>query len=423
MSKNDLISNGKIYLIANLVNASIPFLLLPVLTRYLTPAEYGEVTMFLTLSVGLTAFVGISVHGIATNMYYEIGEDKSRQAKFIGSCIHIIFFTGFITLCVISFISEYIQEQLGINQYFINAAVIVALANSVIQLRLVQWQVRSKAKKFGLFQVSFSLCNILASLFLVINLNQGSTGRVDAQLMSSILFTVIALIVLKRDNLFKMNSFDVLNYKEICNFGVPLIPHIFGIFLLTSFDRVVISNKLGISEVGIYMVAMQISMGLKVVFDALNKAFTPWLYEQLTIDNNHLKKIKIVKYTYIYCLSLFVFPIVTYFIASLAISIIAGDEYEKASGVLVWLVLGQIFVGMYLMVTNYIFYAKRTLPLSAVSMVSAMIHIALLYVFIGSYGFNGAGVAFAISMLCRFILVWCVAIKVYPMPWFNFKST
>lgn len=421
MSKSDLISNGKIYLIANLVNASIPFLLLPLLTRYLTPAEYGEVAMFLALSVGLTAFVGISVHGIATNMYYEYGSDKCRQAKFVGSCIHVIFLSALTTLLVIIALSDFIQEKLGISQYFIFVSVIVALANSVIQLRLVQWQVRKKAKSFGLFQVSFGLCNILTSLLFVVTFNQGSEGRVDAQLISSALFTFIALFFLKKDNLYIINIFEMSSYKEICNFGIPLIPHIFGIFLLTSFDRVVISDKLGISEVGIYMVAMQLSMGLKVIFDALNKAFAPWLYEQLTIDNNHLVKIKIVKSTYIYCLSLFVFPLLTYFLASGAITIIAGYEYEKASGVLVWLVLGQIFAGMYLMVTNYIFYSKRTLPLSAVSMLSAIIHIGLLYIFIDMYGFVGAGVAFAISMLCRFILVWLVAIKVYPMPWFNFK--
>ena len=56
-------------------------------------------------------------------------------------------------------------------------------------------------------------------------------------------------------------------------------------------------------------------------------------------------------------------------------------------------------------------------------MLSGLIHIGLLYIFIDIYGFVGAGFAFAISMLCRFILVWWVAIKVYPMPWFNFKAT
>ena len=423
MSKSNLINNGRIYLIANIINASIPFLLLPLLTRYLTPAEYGEVTMFLALSVGLTAFVGISVHGIATNMYYELGDDKFGQAKFVGSCIQIIFLTTLITFSFIVLFAGFIEEQLGITKYFIIGTVLVALANSVIQLRLVQWQVRKKAKKFGIFQISFGLCNLLISLFFVVILDLGSEGRVDAQLISSALFTIVALALLKKDGLYDIAVFNIGYYKEICSFGIPLIPHIFGLFLLSSFDRVVIKEKLGISEVGVYMVAMQLSMGLKVVFDALNKAFAPWLYEQLTLVNNFEMKAKIVRCTYICCISLFILPLLTYFLASIAIDIVAGDEYARASSVLVWLVLGQIFAGMYLMVTNYIFFAKRTLPLSAVSMLSGIIHIGLLYIFIDIYGFVGAGFAFAISMLCRFILVWWVAIKVYPMPWFNFKAT
>lgn len=422
MSKSELVSNGKIYLLSNIVNASIPFLLLPLLTRYLTPTEYGEVTMFLALSVGLTAFVGISVHGIATKMYYELGDNKLRQSKFVGSCIHIIFLTAIVTLAIILVFIDLIEEQLAINQCFIIGSVLVALANSVIQLRLVQWQVRKKAKSFGIFQVSFGVCNLLTSLFFVVILSHGSEGRVDAQLISSALFTVIALVLLRKDSLYRLRAFEIINYKEIFNFGIPLIPHIFGIFLLSSFDRVVIKEKLGISEVGVYMVAMQLSMGLKVVFDALNKAFSPWLYEQLTLANNYEMKTKIVKYTYLYCISLFIFPVITYFFAPFAIYIIAGENYDRASSVLVWLVLGQIFAGMYLMVTNYIFFAKRTFLLSVVSMLSAIIHILLLYVLVDMYGFIGAGYAFTLSMMCRFILVWVVAIKVYSMPWFNFKA-
>ncbi|GAK19361.1 hypothetical protein JCM19053_1575 [Vibrio sp. JCM 19053] len=45
--------------------------------------------------------------------------------------------------------------------------------------------------------------------------------------------------------------------------------------MLGTFDRVVINDKLGASSAGIYMVAVQISMGLMVVFDSINKAFVP----------------------------------------------------------------------------------------------------------------------------------------------------
>ena len=42
-------SGTLIYLVSNVLNAAIPFALLPVLTRVLDPSEYGQVAMFQTL--------------------------------------------------------------------------------------------------------------------------------------------------------------------------------------------------------------------------------------------------------------------------------------------------------------------------------------------------------------------------------------
>lgn len=51
-----LFGNAAIYLGANILNAGIPFLLLPILTRVLTPADYGIVAMFSVVVSILGAF-------------------------------------------------------------------------------------------------------------------------------------------------------------------------------------------------------------------------------------------------------------------------------------------------------------------------------------------------------------------------------
>ncbi|EIQ9127591.1 polysaccharide biosynthesis protein, partial [Escherichia coli] len=47
-----LLKISSIYLFSNILNALIPFLLLPILTHNLTPNEYGQVAMFQTLISG-----------------------------------------------------------------------------------------------------------------------------------------------------------------------------------------------------------------------------------------------------------------------------------------------------------------------------------------------------------------------------------
>ncbi|MCV5446120.1 oligosaccharide flippase family protein, partial [Escherichia coli] len=42
----NFLKNSSIYLAANILNAAIPFILIPILTRYLTIEEYGQIAMF-----------------------------------------------------------------------------------------------------------------------------------------------------------------------------------------------------------------------------------------------------------------------------------------------------------------------------------------------------------------------------------------
>ncbi|MEW0490716.1 oligosaccharide flippase family protein, partial [Escherichia coli] len=57
--------NSSIYLISNIFNALIPFILLPILTRNLTPYEYGQIAMFQTLVSGLASLTGLNTVGAA----------------------------------------------------------------------------------------------------------------------------------------------------------------------------------------------------------------------------------------------------------------------------------------------------------------------------------------------------------------------
>lgn len=63
--------NSTIYLASNIINALVPFLLLPILTRYLTPDEYGQIAMFQTLITALAALTGLNAVGAANRKFYE----------------------------------------------------------------------------------------------------------------------------------------------------------------------------------------------------------------------------------------------------------------------------------------------------------------------------------------------------------------
>ncbi len=410
-----LLRNSTIYLASNILNALVPFLLLPILTRYLTPDEYGQIAMFQTLITGLAALTGLNAVGAANRKFYD-KHDASALALFNGTCLHILLLSSLTLGVVCFFLSAELSQWLNIPTSWVYFALVISSANFIIQFRLGQWQIRERAVSFGVMQVSQSVLVLILSLALIIGFQQGAAGRVDALMATSVVYAVLGLLLLYRDRLLVLLPLKKAFFKEALSFGVPLVPHVVGIFLLSSIDRFFINRQLGVAEAGIYMLGVQLSLGMAVVFDAINKALVPWLFRTMS-DNNPHQLQRLVKFTYFFFAIVAGLGGLSFIVGPWVVTWIAGPEYQRAATVIGWLCLGQAFGGMYLMVTNYIFYAKRTGALSIVTISTGLLNIALLVYLIEHMGIVGVAMAFAISMCIRFFATWWLASRVSAVSW------
>ena len=99
------------------------------------------------------------------------------------------------------------------------------------------------------------------------------------------------------------------------------------------------------------------------------------------------------------------------------ITLIAGAKYKSAGEIIGWLCLGQAFGGMYLMVTNYIFYAKKTGRLALLTISTGLINLGLLFIMVSQFGLVGAAMSFAIAKLIQFLMTFLISSNVCKMPW------
>jgi len=422
LKANSLLSGSAVYLISNILNAAIPFALLPVLTRYLSPAEYGGVAMFQTLVGALPGFVGLSVVGAAGRKYYDDHLGENELKHFNAACLQILLASGIIAFAALFVFRVQFAGWLGLQCQWILWAVFVSAVSVIVQLRLVQWQVRNEPRFYGAMQISQSALNMLLSLLLVVLLLQGADGRIAAQVWATGIFGLLALVLLKRDDLLSFFVWKPGYLVEALKFGIPLIPHMGGIFLLVSVDRFIINAELGLADAGIYMVAAQLAGAMGLIFDSINSAYVPWLFERLKRDLPDEKR-QIVRYTYAWFGLVLLGAAFAFVIGPWLVIVIAGQKYAQAGEVIGWLALGQAFGGMYLMVTNFAFYSKRTGLLALATVTSGLVNVVLLVVLIRLLGLRGAAIAFSIAMAIRFLLTWWVAQRRHPMPWFHMKST
>lgn len=418
LGRRGLLMHSSVYLISNVLAAAVPFLMMPILTRALTLSQYGQVAMFQTFLAILAGIVGVNTAGAANRKFYDGNEDESILPEYIAACLTIGLTSAVVVGVLASVFAHQIEAALNLNAEFIVAGIIAALMVFIFNIRLGQWQVRKKAAKYGKFLVSQTLLNMLLSVWFVVVLHQGAEGRIYGQTIAISGFAVVALISLQKERLIRFPT-NWVSIREALRFGVPLIPHVAAVFFLKAFDRVAINSSLGLDQTAIYVVAAQIAMVIGIIADAFNKAFVPWLFDRLKRDNL-VEKIQIIKLTYIYVVIALLAGCSMLVIGPHLVTLIAGEKYKEAGAIIGIIGIGQAFHGMYLMVTNYIIYARKTALLSLTSMLSAAIHVVLLFILIGNLGIKGAALAFAISMMLRFFMTLVAAQRVQPMPWLYF---
>jgi O-antigen/teichoic acid export membrane protein len=408
-----LFKNVSIYAITNVIVRVIPFLLLPILTRYLTPSDYGIVATFQVI-LGITiVFVGLNAHGAVAVNFFKL--NKEELGVYIGNVIYILSASFICTFSIMIVMKWSLSHLLKFPESWLPIIAFVALSQSIFTLTLILWQVEQRSLPYGIFQIVQTITNIILSLYFVVALDWRWQGRLLGIIITSIIFGFISIFIIGKRGYVDL-SFNKTYIKDILFFGIPLIAHSLGTWIITSIDRIFINSMVSVTETGMYAVGYQIGMIIGLLATSFNQGWVPFLYEKLREDD-YDTKIKIVKFTYVYDAVIIILALFLAFISPYFLSFFVGEDFYSAYKYVLWIALGYAANGMYFMVVNYIFYVKKTYILTWITLFSAVANVILNFFLIKANGPIGAAQATAICFFLSFVLTWISSAKVYEMPW------
>lgn len=415
---NKVLKNSLIYVGGDIVNKAVPFLMLPILTKYLTPEDYGMVASFSAFVGFLTIFIGLSLHGAVNVKFFKIEKEKLRvyivnALLILGMSVAIVFF-------IVLIFNSTISERLLLDKEWLYIAVIVSLSQFLTLINTTLWVAEQNPKAYSIYQLSQTILMTTLTVLLVVGFGFGWEGQVIALIIGSISFAVVSMIFLQKREYLTL-EYKKDDIKDLLKFGIPMIPHQLAGWVQTSGDKILLISMIGAASTGLFTVGYQIAMIMTVFTTAFNKAWSPYLYKQLNAKNNHNNKIKIVKLTYLYFISIFIFCFILYLVSGLIFKYFLDDKFLDSMQFVPYILLANTFNGMYLMVVNYLFYTNNTKKLARITFSIAIIHIILSYFFITLYGAMGVAYSGVISMFLIFVSVWYSSNHVYQMPW-NLKG-
>jgi len=408
-----LVRNTLVFSMAEVANKAIPFLLLPIITRYMGPADYGKVAVFMAVVSVLAVFVGLNTQGAVSVAYFKLRPEELQ--KYIGNVLIILGSSTAVVLFSLLTTSRPLSALLGISRGWILIAAIMALAQFITLINLVLWQVEQRSTPYAIYQVSQTLFSTVLIILLVAALQLRSSGQLAAMATSTIIFAVLSLFFIIRRGYLQVEIHREY-LKDALAFGLPLIPHALSGWMLTGVDRFYLTLLQGSASTGLYATGYQFGLIIGILAASFNRAWAPFLFSRLeSIDIQG--KIKIVKTTYVYFIGILLLALALSVVGPWFISFYLGGQFRAASQFVFWVALGYAFDGMYYMVVNQILYINKTKSLATITFSVGLCHLIVSYALIRLNGSVGAAQATTFSFFLTFVLVWILSSKVYPMPW------
>lgn len=401
MVKSKIIANSGIYTLINLLQKGINFLLIPVLTAYLSTYDYGVVAVVTAINAFLNVFYLLSLNGCLNRFYYEYREDKEKIRKLFGTIITFVLgFSSLLSIVLILGHSIFLDPFLkNVDFYpYMLLGMVSVLFNPVFTIYQNTLQARQEGKNYGRNNLSFFFTNLILLLTSVIIFDMGAKGVLGALALTNIIFFIYTILQFGKEIKFGIDSVIL---KQSLKYSLPLVPHALSGVTTNIIDRLFVNSMISTSVTGIYTLGSTFGSIIFLIASGINQAFVPWFTQQ--VKNQDIKKIPGFAKGLVFVYSLIALGIS--FFSKEIIKWVTPDAYHEAWKIVPLIAFAFVFHGCYYFFSTPFFYdmsgkGSRTLPVFTIS--AALVNILLNYFLIEKYGIMGAASA---TLLAKLFLV------------------
>ncbi|MDD3828049.1 MAG: oligosaccharide flippase family protein [Anaerolineae bacterium] len=400
-----------IYTSAELLRSSLAFLLLPIYTTILTPADYGILGVVGPLYAFLSFFLGLGIQNSLTRFYFDYSDRKKLQ-EYIGT-VAIFLLGSSLGLSVLLTVGGPRLFGLVLPQTPFFPFVLLTVWNACISvtrvLPLILFRVEEQPARYAALNLIDFLVTTGLIIYFVVGLRRGALGNLEAQVIAAVIIAVPSLwITARRSRL----HFSWGQVGASLAFSLPLLPHLLGNWILNLSDRVVLDQFVSKADLGLYTLGYQFGLLLNILAVALNNAWVPFFYKHAG-DREHDELVSL--FTTYQVLVVAGLALALALLSREAIEIVAAPSYLMAYQVAPWIIFGYLARFLYLFPVNGLFYAKRTHWVSLGTLLTGALNIGLNLWLVPRYGILAAAVNTFIAFAVLLIVIYSIGQRIFPI--------
>lgn len=409
-----------VYGIGQVAPRLVGLILLPFFTneKYLSPADYGKLSMLEASSALLIALFGFGFTYALERWYYDKAYIDKRKSVIFTLLVATIFLTA-LFWGFLSFFSEQISVFLIERADWTKMLNLLFLCSALESIMLIPATLLRLEEKPLMFITSnifrFIIYLVLTLIFLV-SFKQGLEGIYSARAISLAGILLVLGVYLVRNISFHI-EWNAL--KEMFLFRLPLVLSTVSYIIFNITDRfsLRILSDSSFSDVGIYSLGYSMVNSIKVVvLSSIWLSLRPMIYKMMDDPKNKRFYSKIMKYM-AFCL-VFLLLSVTVF-GQEAIMLLARNKiYYSAFYIIPILSVALIFDTLK-EVSQVISLSivKKTGIIAITMIIATILNICMNIILIPKLNIYGAALSAVISQIFFFIVIYNFSQKYFHVPY------
>jgi O-antigen/teichoic acid export membrane protein len=405
-----LATTGAAYTAASILSKLIAVALLPLYTRYLTPADYGAAEVLFAAVVAASIVIRFGVIEAVLRFYYKAGEAPDRVVA--TSFAALFWFATAGALLALPF-AEPLSEALLVRPApdLVRIAIGGLWVLTLHEYLLTLFRLEERARAFFAVTIANVLAAIALTVILVVGEDEGARGLLLGSYLSGAAF-VLGLIVVHRRRLTLRLDRPLL--RRMLRFGLPTMPAELSLYLLNFVDRIIIVRTVGLAEAGLYSLAVKFAQAVNVLVRGFQLAWPPLAYS--IRDDDEARRAYAAVVTWFLAACAFVVVAMWLFARWLARALAAPDFFESYEAVGL-ISLAVTLYALYMVQLVILGRTGRTEFNFPATLAALAANVVLNLVLVPPLGIIGAGLALVASYLVVVVLMYGFTQRLFPVPY------
>jgi O-antigen/teichoic acid export membrane protein len=402
-----LLKHSGIYGLGQIFGRLASFLLLPVYTHYLQPADYGCIAILDLIGNLLGILIGTGMSSAVARYHFDAHHDAERRQVWWTGLLCILLLATLVVVPAWFWRAPLAHLTLGaaVEQgRFYYALLLPTLWVSIVgDLPSAYLQVRKWSGTFVSLNLARLGLSISLNIYFLVVLRLGIVGFLLSNLIANTLSTIVSL------GIFVYNqgpvSFHSPLVRRFWQFGAPLILTALLSTAMHQADRYVLRLFVDMEQVGLYSLAYTIGQAINTLclmpFAAI---WSVLVYEIAARPDAREIYVRIFRY-FVYGIALIMLG--SSLFARPLLSIIVDAQYLQAADVIPLVCLAYLFFSLHEHFKVPVILAKRTALLPPVFAVATATNIGANLLLIPWLGMTGAALASVVSFATfSFVALW-----------------